>query len=146
PFMERMYSAEEGKGAFLNGSTRLKVSTAKEKKDRPVIAFVSWPGCNFNVLKVCQYLEDRGITSVNFCSIGYVEALVANGDFAAPILPGREPQGTAAGQIIVREAAGRATDIFGGSLNYASGKINGHLLSNGAIHDLMVEAVKTCNS
>lgn len=144
PFTDRMYSAEIGKGAWMN-STPLKVSSAGTRKDRPVVGYVSWPGCPYNVLKVCQYLEERGITLINFCSIGYIEAAVATGEFAGTIFPGTAHHDTAPGHIIVTEAGGKVTDIFGDPLHYSDNKIAGHLMSNGYIHDLLVEAVKVSN-
>ncbi len=144
PFTDRMYYAEKNKGAWMN-KTRLQVSSAATRKDRPVVGFVSWPECPYNVLKVCQYLEERGITLVNFCSIGYIEAAVATGEFAGTIFPGTKHHDTAPGHIIVTEAGGKVTDIFGEPLHYSDNSIAGHLMSNGHIHDLLIEAVKACN-
>lgn len=144
PFTDRMYYAEKGKGAWMN-STQLKVSSAVTRKDRPVVGYVSWPGCPYNILKVCQYLEERGVTLINFCSIGYIEAAVATGEFAGTIFPGTSHHDTAPGHIIVTEAGGKVTDIFGESLHYSDNKIAGHLMSNGHIHDLLIEAVKASN-
>jgi fructose-1,6-bisphosphatase/inositol monophosphatase family enzyme len=144
PFTDRMYYAEKNKGAWMN-NTRLQVSSVKEREDRPVVGFVSWPGCPYSILKVCQYLEERGITLVSFCSIGYIEAAVATGEFAGTIFPGTAHHDTAPGHIIATEAGGKVTDIFGEPLHYSDNKIAGHLMSNGHLHDLMVEAVKACN-
>jgi fructose-1,6-bisphosphatase/inositol monophosphatase family enzyme len=144
PFTDRMYHAEKGAGAWMN-STPLKVSSATTRKDRPIVGYVSWSGCPYNVLKVCQYLEERGITLVNFCSIGYIEAAVATGEFAGTIFPGTAHHDTAPGHIIVAEAGGKVTDIFGEPLHYSDNKIAGHLMSNGCIHDLLVAAVKASN-
>lgn len=144
PFTDRMYSAEKGRGAYMNKAS-LKVSNVATRKDRPIVGYVSWPGCPYNVLKVCQYLEERGITMVNFCSIGYIEVAVATGEFAGTIFPGTSHHDTAPGHVIVTEAGGRVTDIFGEPLHYDDNKIAGHLMSNGCIHDLLVEAVKASN-
>lgn len=144
PFMDRLYHAELGKGAFMN-KTRLKVSAAAQAKDRPILGYVSWPKCPYNILKVCQYLEERGVTSINLCSIGYIEAAVATGEFAATLFPGTKHHDTAPGHIIVEEAGGRVTDVFGRPLTYANNEIEGHIMFNGRIHDLIVEAVQACN-
>lgn len=150
PMMDRMYAAEKGKGAWMNGE-RLQVSKAWKRDDRPIVGYVSWPNepkrspCPYNILKVCQYLEECGVTLVNFCSIGYLEAAVANGELAGTIFPGWKHHDTAAGHIIVEEAGGMATDIFGQPLHYAGDQINGHIMSNGHLHSLIVEAVQVCN-
>lgn len=144
PFTERLYSAERGQGAWMNNQP-LKVSSAFRREDRPVVGYVSWPGCPYNILRVCQYLEERGVTLVNFCSIGYIEAAVATGEFAATLFPGTAHHDTAPGHAIVQEAGGKVTDIFGRELHYTDNRIDGHIMSNGHIHDLIVEAVKACN-
>ena len=144
PFTDRMYHAERYKGAWLN-SKPLKVSSAVLRDDRPIVGFVSWPGCPYNILKVCQYLEERGVTLVNLCSIGYIEAAVATGEFAGTIFTGTKHHDTVPGHIIVEEAGGKVTNIFGSPLRYHNNEIDGHLMSNGFIHGLMVEAVTSCN-
>jgi myo-inositol-1(or 4)-monophosphatase len=143
PFTDRLYSAEVGKGAWMNG-TPLQVSSAT-LTDRPIVGYVSWPGCPYNVLRACQYLEERGVTLVNLCSIGYIEAAVATGEFVGTIFPGTKHHDTAPGHIIVEMAGGKVTDIFGQPLHYRDGKIDGHIMSNGRLHDLLVEAVHACN-
>lgn len=145
PFTKRLYSAERGKGAWLNSERQLRVSQAATAEDRPVVGYVSWPGCSYNILKVCQYLEERGVSLVNFCSIGYIEAAVATGEFAATIFPGKSHYDTLPGHTIVEEAGGKVTDIFGRPLRYENNEIAGHIMSNGLIHDLIVEAVTACN-
>jgi myo-inositol-1(or 4)-monophosphatase len=144
PFTDRMYYAERGKGAWMN-EMPLRVSSTSVREDRPVVGFVSWPGCPYNVLKVCQYLEEHGVTLVNFCSIGYIEAAVATGEFAGTIFPGTSHHDTAPGHIIVEEAGGKVTDVFGKELHYSNNQIDGHIMSNGHLHDLMVRAVHACN-
>ncbi len=144
PFTDRIYYAEKGKGAWMNKGVPLKVSSAKTRKDRLVVGYVSWPGCQYNILKVCQHLEDAGVTLVNFCSIGYIEAAVATGEFAGTLFPGTKHHDTAPGHIIVEEAGGMVSDVFGTPLKYANGDINGHIMSNGRIHDMIIDAVHAC--
>lgn len=143
PFTDRLYSAELGKGAWMNGAP-LRVNSAT-LQDRPVVGYVSWPGCPYNILRVCQYLEERGVTLVNICSIGYIEAAVATGEFVGTIFPGTKHYDTAPGHPIVEMAGGKVTDIFGNPLHYRDDQIDGHIMSNGLLHDLLVEAVQACN-
>jgi myo-inositol-1(or 4)-monophosphatase len=150
PFGERMYSAEKGRGAWLEGRypssrQKLSVSQISDPAGKPVVGFVSWKDCGYNILKVCSYLEERGVQLVNFCSIGYMEAAVATGEFAGTIFPGTHCHDTMPGHIIVTEAGGTVTDLFGKPINYAKNAIQGHIMSNGRIHDLLVEAVQACN-
>ncbi len=143
PFQHQMYSAERGKGAFANGVPIHVSQIAKRRgKEMPVVGYASWPGCSFNILDVCKRLEAAGVMTVNFCSIGYLEAAVATGELAATIFPGKKYHDTAPGHPIVEEAGGKVTDIFGRPISYGgSSEIEGHIMSNGKIHDLIVEAV-----
>jgi len=144
PFFNRMYYAQKGWGASMDMND-LRVSRAAKRKDAPIVGYISWPKCKYNILKVCQRLEKKGITLVHFMSIGYMEAAVATGEFAATLFPGKQYYDTAPGHIIIEEAGGKVTDIFGEPLDYSAGKIRGHICSNGKIHDLIVEAVRECN-
>lgn len=150
PFSDRLYVGQKSDGAWIHkripkSVKPIKVSTASSQ-DGSTIGFVSWPKCPYNILRACQYLEERGITVVNFASIGYMEMLVANGELAATLFPGTKHHDTAPGHIIVEEAGGKVTDVFGRPLHYQNGAIDGHICSNGTdIHDLIVEAVRFAN-
>ena len=94
------------------------------------------------MLKAVQFLEDRGVSTINYCSIGIKEVMVATGELAGTIFPGVGMHDTAPGDIIVTEAGGTVTDLLGNPLSYDSGEILGHVMSNGIIHDLLLEAVE----
>ena len=152
PIMNRMFSAERGKGSFMNGR-RLEVSGVGSQPmvERPMVGYVSWHGANnkaviggkpIQMLKAVQFLEDRGVSAINYCSIGIKEVMVASGELAGTIFPGVGMHDTAPGDIIVTEAGGTVTDLLGNPLSYDSGEILGHVMSNGIIHDLLLEAVE----
>ncbi len=145
PFTHRMYQAEKGLGALLNSGSPLRVSKASTLEKRQVIGYTSWPGCPYNILKVCHLLEKRGATLVNLQSIGYIDVAVATGEFVGTIFPGPSHHDTAPGHVIVTEAGGMVTDIFGEPLDYSKDTLQGHIMSNGKIHHILVEAVKECN-
>lgn len=144
PIMNRTYSAQKGRGAFMDGR-RIQVSRAHRREDRPVVGYVSWPGCRYNILSVCQELEKAGVTLVNFCSIGYMEVAVGTGEFAGTIFPGTKNHDTVPGQVIVEEAGGKVTDIFGNAFDHRNEEMSGHVMSNGFIHDLLTSAVRNNN-
>jgi myo-inositol-1(or 4)-monophosphatase len=145
PWMNRMFTAERGKGAWLNGTTRLRVSDKAAKEPRQIIGFVDWPGASYNVLDVVSVLREQGMHCVNLLTIGYFEAMVAAGEFAATVFPSPVCLDTVPGHIIVEEAGGKVTNIFGEPQTYADGKMEGHIMSNGTIHDLIVSAVLRCD-
>ena len=68
---------------------------------------------------------------------------VANGDFNLAIFPGTEHKqyDIAAAKVIVEEAGGKVTDLFGNEQRYDE-KINGAIISNGKVHSEVVSVIK----
>ena len=68
---------------------------------------------------------------------------IAEGNFNLAIFPGTTHKNCdiAAVKIIVSEAGGIVTDLFGKEQKYDS-DINGALISNGIVHDEVVELIK----
>lgn len=139
----RTYFAEKGKGCYLNDRL-LRVSSVNTPQERPIIGYVSWPKSPFHILRVCQRLEEWGFTCINLASIGYVDVAVAAGEFVGVVFPGNNLRDTAAGHLIVQEAGGMATDLFGNPLDYHGEDVKGHIFSNGKVHDVLLDAVKAC--
>ena len=146
PFMNRMYTAEKGKGAFINGKP-ISVST-DGMSDRPVIGYVSWQNCGTDMHAICGFLESIGFQAVNYCSIGYFEAMVANGELVGTIFPQRKLlsfHDTAPGDLLVTEAGGIVTDLNGDPQDYLRDEFRGHIMANTwKIHNILFNAVKRC--
>ncbi len=170
PFQKRMWVAEKGKGCQLH--TGLDCDIAEESPDpsyapsndwfpclmgsgKPVtvskhptvhrsnICMVWWKGSDYELHDVCKGLMDAGAKWMNPCSIAYFGGLVASGELQATIFPGKNGWETAAMQLIVEEAGGKVTDIYGKPMQYGpKGEIRGHIISNGLIHDELVAIVK----
>lgn len=68
---------------------------------------------------------------------------VATGDFTCCIFPGTKGKNCdiAAVKVIVEEAGGKVTDLFGNEQRYDE-EINGALISNGIVHDELVKNAK----
>lgn len=136
PFLDRLFAAEKGKGATLNGAP-IKVS------ENPLLrkSLVGMGKLN-GVRKLYGVLENastngaRGITGL---SIHYMAALVACGEFSAAFFGGTSPHDMTAGTIIVQEAGGRASDLFGASPERYDRDMQGQLLSNGLVHGELLE-------
>lgn len=144
PFSDRRYRAERGKGAYLNGKP-IRVSS-NTISDRPVVGYVSWHKCGTNMHAVLGHLESQGFQLVNFCSIGYIEAMVANGELVGTIFPQCKPgafHDTAPGHLLVEEAGGYVTDLHGEPQDYLRKEFRGHIMANSAsMHEVLLEAVK----
>ncbi|MEK6962809.1 MAG: inositol monophosphatase family protein [Nanoarchaeota archaeon] len=68
-------------------------------------------------------------------------ALVATGQFEATVFPHYEAHDTAAVKVIVEEAGGKVTDLFGKEQRYDR-DIRGHIVSNGFLHQKLVKLVR----
>lgn len=66
-------------------------------------------------------------------SVVYEAMLVASGKIAATVMTGDGAHDAASAKLIVEEAGGLATDLFGGEQRYDS-SIRGAVISNSAVH------------
>lgn len=140
-FTDNLYSAIKGKGAYKNENL-IHVNDIKLDDMRSVSHFDMWPSCEYNIYGVINELGHESY----FVSIGSVThacACVANGDFNLVIFPGTKHKNCdiAAAKVIVEEAGGKVTDIFGNYQCY-DGDINGAVVSNGVVHKKVIETLK----
>ena len=143
PFGHRVWHAEKSKGAFLNG-VPIEVSQ-RDSLDGSSVCMIWWKRAGYNLHEVCSKLMDVGANWFNPASIAYPGGLLAMGKIDATIFPGRKNWETAAMQVIAEEAGGEVTDILGNKMVYSpDGKIAGHIISNGLIHDQLVDLVRSC--
>ncbi len=141
PFTDNLYSAMKGKGAYKNGE-KISVNDYYLDDMRSVSNFDMWSKSEYNVYDAIKKLGEK----TYLVSIGSVirgAMCVADGEFSMAIFPGtkRKNCDIAAAKVIVEEAGGRVTDIFGNEQRYDR-DINGAIISNGLVHD---EVLKTVN-
>ena len=149
PFIDRMFVGEKGKGASLNGK---KISVSRSTTlANAIVGFVNSRRAPYDFSDLYQQLLSRQVKLLDVGSIAYMHALVACGEFAATIFPYDQPHDTAAIKVIVEEAGGMVTDLFGNEQRYdrANG-FRGHLVSNGVLHhelvNIITSTVKTKSS
>jgi fructose-1,6-bisphosphatase/inositol monophosphatase family enzyme len=82
---------------------------------------------------------------MNLLSIGYMGAKVATGEFAATVFPGGNAHDNAAIHLLVEEAGGRFTDLFGNAPDY-SAPLKGHIAANPALHEKLLALVRSFNA
>jgi fructose-1,6-bisphosphatase/inositol monophosphatase family enzyme len=138
PFMKRMFFAEKGKGAFLN-KKRIHVSSSNSI-EASVFGIFDWKNSQFNFSKLQEVLKNKGAKILRIGSITYSAALVACGEFAGTIFAGTKPHDSAALKLIIEEAGGKVTDIFGNEQRYDR-DIKGHLATNGILHPKLMELI-----
>ena len=140
PFTEEIFTAERGKGAFLNHKKRLKVST--RNIDESLIEFGAgsthkeFTEENFNLVKKIfeQCVDVRRICSsaLDLCYIasgridGYFERILITWYIAA-------------GSLILEEAGGIITDYFGNPVQFA--KQSSVIASNGVIQNFLIGTI-----
>jgi len=142
PFTNSMYSAIKGQGAYKNGE-KIRVNDIALDDMKSVSNFDMWPEAEYNLYDSIKELGKK----TYFIGIGSVIRAcmcVANGDFNLAIFPGTKHKNCdiAAAKVIVEEAGGKVTDLFGNEQRYDT-DINGAIISNGHVHDEVVAVLKT---
>jgi myo-inositol-1(or 4)-monophosphatase len=139
PMRDELFTAERGRGAFLNGQ-RLRVSgtdalidallvtgfpySVQQKLEEHVALFARFLGVSRSVRRL-------GSAALDVC---YVAAGRLDGFWEE----GLNAWDIAAGVLIVQEAGGRVTDLDGGPFVLRSGRI---LATNGGVHEAMREVI-----
>lgn len=139
PYMERLAVAEKGKGAFLNNK-KISVSNATALKNT-VIDIETWNSSLYDLTPLLKPLTDKGSMVSIFRSSVYAGMLTGMGELGGIIFAGKTAWDAAAVKIIVEEAGGKVTDLFGNDQLY-NGEIRGYLATNGYLHDELLDFIK----
>lgn len=141
PFTDSLYTAIKGKGAYRN-DVKISVNNYTLDDIRTICHCDMWSKSEYNVCKVFEELRKE--TRINdIGSIARAGCLVATGDYSLTIFTGTEHKhcDIAAVKVIVEEAGGKVTDLFGNEQRYDQ-SIKGALISNGMVHNKVVEIIK----
>lgn len=141
PFMDRMIVGQKGKGAFLNGkkiAVSEKVGIEKAYITTTVFKHMTYPMHNFIDDLIFKYNSHH----VGMNSVVYKCMLVAMGELDAAIFPHHTAHDIAAVKVIVEEAGGKVTDLWGDEQRYDQ-PLKGAVITNGKIHDELLEVIKT---
>ena len=136
PFSERLFVAEKSRGAFLNDKA-IRVSTASSLENT-MGSYEMFKRAKYNVAKLADHLEMSDVKMMKLASIVYPSALVAVGEIDFTVFPSSTPWDGASIKIIVEEAGGKVTDIFGNEQRYDK-DTNGFVASNGILHDQLID-------
>lgn len=141
PFTENMYTAVKGKGAYKNNE-KIHVNDIELEDMRSVVNFDMWASAEYNLYDIIKKLGEK----TYFVSIGSIiraSMCVATGDFNLAIFPGTKNKyyDIAAVKVIVEEAGGKVTDLFGNEQRYDK-EIKGAVISNGKVHKKIIEELK----
>lgn len=141
PFTDRLYEAIKGKGAKCNGET-IHVSDVHLNDRKGAINIELWKDAKYDLSKIYRDLVDNTYT-VAIGSVIRSCMCIACGEFSASVFPGTEGHfwDIAASKIIVEEAGGMVTDLFGNEQRYDM-NLNGALITNGVCHNEVLTIVK----
>ena len=143
PYIDRLFAAEKGHGATLNGSPT-KVSSIATL-NHSLLGVDGPPQMPLKVNQIFKPLTDRGALVLTLRCICYSGMLVAAGEFVGAIMTGTTPWDGAALGVIIPEAGGKITSLNGEAQRYDR-PVNGFIVSNGILHEELVEIVKSLNS
>lgn len=141
PTEDKMYTSIKGEGAYCNN---IKISV-NNKKIGDLGYKTNVEIFNNNVLDEVSLIKElKKISKIS--SIGSVARscmAIATGDFSCDIFPGTDHGNCdlAASYLIVTEAGGKVTDLYGKEQRYDKG-IKGAIITNGISHNQMLEIVK----
>lgn len=140
-FTDSLYTAIKGKGAFKNDN-KINVNDIPLNDMKSVSHFDMWSKSPYNIYDIIKALGKE----TYFVSIGSVIRAcmcVASGEFNLAIFPGTTHKNCdiAAVKVIVEEAGGKVTDLFGKEQRYDT-SINGAIISNGIVHNQVLEAIE----
>lgn len=141
PFLEDLYYAEKGKGAYQNEQP-IHVNDYDLNNQESLVQCDMWPTAEYNLYNVQKEIGKKSYT-ITLGSIIHAGVGVAKGDFTLALFPGTKGKNCdiAALKIIVEEAGGKVTNLFGEEQRYDI-SINGAIISNNKIHAEIVNMIK----
>ncbi len=135
PYMKRKYWATKNGGAFLD-DLPISVNQVGEISE----AYIGGSGGRSNVLKAAEFkgaVIAACYRPMILSCVMYEAMLVASGQMAATVFPGAGCHDAVSAKLIVEEAGGKVTDVFGNEQRYDK-PIKGAIISNGLVHDELV--------
>jgi myo-inositol-1(or 4)-monophosphatase len=141
PITNELFWAERGKGAFIEGQKRLRVSARRHMDEALIgtgIPFAGKPG-HGQFLKELHGISQRVAGIRRYGSAALDLAYVAAGRFDAFWERGLKPWDVAAGVLLVTEAGGRVTTADGEPFTLETGSI---LAGNPDLHGPLLERLK----
>lgn len=141
PFTDTLYTAIKGQGAYKNGNL-IHVNSNVLDGRRNFANFDVWPTAEYDVHDAIKELGQKAWL-VDLGSVVRACMCVASGEFCFSIFPGTEHKNCdiAAAKVIVEEAGGKVTDLFGNDQRYDK-SINGAIISNNITHESIVRVVE----
>lgn len=144
PHLDKLYSAFKGGGAYLNDAT---VSTSDTIELNHTFCGIGGGGRSFHdelydYAKLVNTLRSHHVRPMTVYSGAYLSIHVASGEFVAGIHGYGSPWDYAAQAIIVREAGGVVTDVFGHERRFDEWSDGCLIAANASIHKQLVKLIQ----
>jgi fructose-1,6-bisphosphatase/inositol monophosphatase family enzyme len=136
PITEELYSAQRGKGAFLNGK---KISVSKITKLIDAYGGAGWSEIRLNGAKLLLALLNKVGKLRTFGSTALQLCYVASGTFDFYAVADMHIWDIAASMLIITEAGGKVTDMKNQPVSLTSSNIVG---SNGKLHKFLLREIR----
>lgn len=134
PLAKRTLLAEEGKGAWLIEEKKQMFVSKKDSLNHALV------NAGYKETEFSALLQNLGSNTPSIYGACEYASLVATGGFEAALYLSCHAYDIAAAKIIVEEAGGKVTDIYGAEQRYDK-DIRGALLSNGILHDDLIKLI-----
>lgn len=141
PFTDEIFSAQKGKGAYLNFEKPLKVSD--RTYERSIIEFGSGSTHKENAeenFKIALSIFKDCVDIRRICSTALVLCFIADGRIDGYFEKIIKPWDIAAGSLFIEEAGGKMTDYQGNPIDFSNKKTT-IIVSNGVVHDFLVKKI-----
>jgi myo-inositol-1(or 4)-monophosphatase len=131
----RLFTAVKGEGAYLNGARIERSAISSLKASVTDIEGIWMRGLHdeIDLTRLPTLLEREGSKILKVCSMVYAGLLVATGQLAGMVSRGDKPWDVAALKVIIEEAGGRVTDLYGENPRW-DGRIRGCIASAAGVH------------
>ncbi len=140
PFTKKLYTATIGKGAYLN-DVKIHVN-AKNRLADSLCFFTASTRSKYNILGFIPILIAHTKRVYNFACCTVESNLVASGLAEGVVYANNSAHDFAAVKVIVEEAGGKVTDLWGNDQRYDQ-SLRGVIVSNGHIHKQLVALLQS---
>ena len=145
PFCDRLYYAASGQGAHCNDEPIQVNDNGFEQALFNLEDVIS----ERNIVKLQPTLRnqfnERKAKVVTYHCTTLPTTMIASGEFTGAIFNFSKPEDGAAAKVIIEEAGGKVTNMYGEEQRY-DGPVNGYVASNGKIHDELMQLIKENSS
>lgn len=141
PFTKNLYSAAVNNGAYQNDK-RIFVNNYTLENKESLVNIDMWPAAKYNLYPIEEEIGKKSYT-ITIGSIIRAGIGVAKGDFTLALFPGTKDKNCdiAALKIIVEEAGGIVTDLYGNEQRYDQ-PIKGAIICNKNVYNKALTIVK----